>query len=370
MTTVSSADIWKALIGEFLGTFTLVFTGCAAMAAAGPKNLLVAAVAFGLALIAALYTWGSFTGGHFNPAVSFGFAVAGQMHWGLMLGYWIAQLLGGIAAAALVWYLFGQTDANRSASVGCLTNESAWKTILFEALLTCFLVLAFLFVYRNPLYATIGGTVLGVVLSVCILAGQSSTGAGLNPARSLGPAIFARQMGSFWMYVIGPLVGALVAGLLYKLFTYPFGAEYKIDPETCKPVVDSCGNCVKIRKVPLLDHCGKPVIEECVTPVLDDCGEQVLDKCGEPVVKKVCKPVMREEEYVDAPLGFWQETPITAANRKLAEHGLSGAYLMQEAKSSVSMFKEKGVFSAGHDDLVATVMQAKIKSVTVSSPAA
>ena len=363
MTSVSSADIWKALIGEFLGTFTLVFTGCAAMAAAGPKNTLVAAIAFGLALIAALYTWGSFTGGHFNPAVSFGFAVAGQMHWGLMLGYWIAQLLGGIAAAALVWYLFGRSDANHSASVGSLTCESSWKTILFEGLLTCFLVLAFLFVYRNPLYATIGGLVLGIVLSACIFAGQTSTGAGLNPARSLGPAIFARQMKSYWLYVVGPLAGALLAGLLYKLFTYDFGACYKLD-ECKKPVADACGNCIKIRKVQVIDSCGKPVVEECITPVLDKCGEPVLDKCGVPLVNKKCIPVYRNEEYIDAPLGFWQETPITAANRKLKEHGISGEYLLQEAKASMSLFKEKGMFGNGHEDLVATVLQAKLKVTT------
>ena len=365
MTSVSSADIWKALIGEFLGTFTLVFTGCAAIAAAGPKNTLVAAIAFGLALIAALYTWGSFTGGHFNPAVSFGFAVAGQMHWGLMLGYWIAQLLGGIAAAALVWYLFGRADANASASVGSLTCESNWKTILFEALLTTFLVLAFLFVYRNPLYATIGGIVLGIVLSVCIFAGQSSTGAGLNPARSLGPAIFAKRMSSYWLYVIGPLVGALFAGLLYKLFTYPFGDCYKKD-ECGKIAVDKCGNCIKIRRVAVLDSCGKPVINECVTPVLDNCGAPVLDNCGVPLVKKTCTPVYRDEEYVDAPLGFWQETPITYANRKLKEHGVSGEYLLQEAKGTMNLFKEKGMFANGHEDLVATVMQAKIRNTTVT----
>lgn len=343
MTSVSSANVWKALIGEFLGTFTLVFTGCAAIAAAGPKNTLVAAIAFGLALVAALYTWGSFTGGHFNPAVSFGFAVAGQMHWGLMLGYWIAQLLGGIAAAALVWYLFGRADANKSASVGELTCESAWKTILFEALLTTFLVLAFLFIYRNPLYATIGGLVLGIVLSACIFAGQSSTGAGLNPARSLGPAIFARQMSSYWMYVIGPLVGALVAGLLYKLFTYPFGDRYKVD-DCGVPIKDACGNCIKIRKVQVVDSCGNPVVDpEC------------------------CEPVYRDEEYVDAPLGFWQETPITYANRMLHEHGISGQYLLQEAKGSVKMIKDNGIFANGHQDVVATVMQAKLKAVTVTA---
>src|SRR4030042_3109293 len=98
--------LWKSLLSEFIGTFTLVFIGASAVAltVAQGGSILNSAFAFGLALMTIIYVWGSYSGAHVNPAVSFGFAVAGQMNWGLMLGYWIAQLLGGIAAAALVAY--------------------------------------------------------------------------------------------------------------------------------------------------------------------------------------------------------------------------------------------------------------------------
>src|SRR5437763_77887 len=121
--TSMADNLWKALLAEFLGTFTLVFVGASAVALTLTQggSVLTSAFAFGLALMSIIYIWGPYSGAHVNPAVSFGFAVAGQMNWGLMLGYWIAQLLGGIAAAALVAYFFG-TATGSGASVGTATN--------------------------------------------------------------------------------------------------------------------------------------------------------------------------------------------------------------------------------------------------------
>lgn len=236
--------LWKALLAEFVGTFTLVFIGASAVALtiAQGGSLLTSAFAFGLALMTIIYVWGSYSGAHVNPAVSFGFAVAGQMNWGLMLGYWVAQLLGGIAAAALVAYFFG-TATGAGASIGSLTNTDAWKAILMEAFLTFFLVLAYLFIYRNPMLALISGIAIGLVLTFCFLAGGALTGASTNPARSLGPAIFSNNMGTYWIYIVGPLLGALVAALVYKLFTVDF---------SCCDKVDECGNKI-------LDECGRPI---------------------------------------------------------------------------------------------------------------
>lgn len=256
-------DLWKALLVEFLGTFTLVFVGAsaAALTIAQGGSLLTVAFAFGLALLTLIYIWGTYSGAHFNPAVSFGFAVAGQMNWGLMIGYWIAQILGGIAAAALVAYFFG-TANGAGASVGTLTNVDAGKAIFVEAVITFLLVIAYLFIYRNPMQALVAGLVIGFTLAIAVLAGGYLTGGSTNPARSLGTAIFSNNLGSIWIYIIGPLLGALVAALVYKLFTTDFNCCYKLD-ECKKRVTDDCGNCIKICKRPCLDKCGKPIVDEC-----------------------------------------------------------------------------------------------------------
>lgn len=284
MSVTESDNIFKSLFVEFLGTFTLVFVGTSAIATAvsgaseSGVGILLAALAFGLALMTLIYVWGSYSGAHFNPAVSFGFAVAGQMNWGLMFLYWIAQLLGGIAAAALVVYFFG----NAGASVGTLTNTDVWKAVLLEALLTFLLVIAYLFIYRNPMLAIISGIVIGSVLALATLAGGYLTGGSTNPARSLGSAIFSNNMGTIWIYIIGPLLGALVAALVYKLFTANFGCCYKFD-ECGKRIQDDCGNCIMT----------------CEKPCLDKCGRELKDECGKVITQKV--------EFVEEKHGYKQE---------------------------------------------------------------
>lgn len=259
-----TTDLWKALLVEFLGTFTLVFIGASAasVALAQGGSLLTVALAFGLALLTIIYLWGSYSGAHVNPAVSFGFAIAGQMNWGLMLGYWIAQILGAIAAAALVAYLFGTANGAGGGSVGTLTNTDAWRAIFVTAIITFFLVIAYLFVYRNPMQALVAGLVIGAALTITILAAGFLTGGSSNPALSLGTAIFTNNLGSIWIFIVGPLLGALVAALIYKLFVTDFSCCYKLD-DCGKRIVDDCGNCIKVCKRPYLDKCGKPIVDEC-----------------------------------------------------------------------------------------------------------
>ena len=302
MMNATEQDVWwKSLIVEFLGTFTLVFVGASAVAAAinsgtdGGTGLLVAAAAFGLALMTLIYVWGSYSGAHFNPAVSFGFAVAGGMNWALMLGYWIAQILGGIAAAALVIYFFG----NAGASVGTLTNTDAWKAILLIAILTFLLVIAYLFIYRNPMLAIVSGIVIGSVLALTVLAGGPLVGAGsINPAGVLGAAIFSNNIGSIWIYVIGSLLGALVAALIYKLFVANFNCCYK---------VDDCGKRLQ-------DECGNNLME-CERPILDKCGRPVVDECGKTLTEKV--------DVIERQHGYKQETYKKEAMQWFNKHGIN-----------------------------------------------
>lgn len=312
---MSDFSIWKAALAEFLGTLILVLVGCAAVASGG--SLVGSAFAFGLVLMTLCYTFGGFSGGHFNPAVSFGFAVAGRMSWGLMLLYFLAQFLGGIVGAALVAYFYG-TASGAGASIGSLTYTDQWKAVLVEAFLTFFLVMIVLLVSRNPYLAIASGLAIGLVLTFDMLAGAPLTGGSMNPARSLGPAIFSNNLSSYWIYILGPLLGALVAALVYRLFTADF---------SCCPKVDACGN-------PITDECGN-CLQECQRPVLDNCGKPVVDCEGCPVMETYTKHERK--------LGFRQENFLSGIEQWMSSRGFDPEYIKQEFHHAVAKAVPDGV---------------------------
>lgn len=314
-------SIWKALVCEFLGTFTLVLIGAGSVAltVAQGGSLVGSAFAFGLVLMSLYYMWSSFSGAHFNPAVSFGFAVAGRMPWVLMLLYWVAQFLGAIAAGALIAYFYG-TGSGAGASVGSLTNTDPWRAFLVEAFLTFFLVMAYLLVTANPMIALASGLAVGLVLTFDILAAGPLTGASMNPARSLGTGIFGQTMGSYWIYIAGPLVGALVAALVYKLFTTDF---------TCCPKVD-CNGC------PVKDECGNRLYE-CQRQVIDNCGRPVLDCNGCPVTETY---TTRKVQHA-----FLQENFLTAIGTWMMSKGFHPGYLKQEYDRAIDRIIPNGVIA-------------------------
>ena len=298
--------LWKSLLTEFLGTFTLVFIGASTVALTVQQggSLLSSALAFGLTLMIIIYVWGSYSGAHVNPAVSLGFAISGQMNWGLMLGYWIAQILGGIAAAALVAYFFG-TANGAGASIGEFTRTDAWKAVLMEAILTFTLVIAYLFIYRDPLKALIAGAAIGLVLTIAMLAGGWATGASMNPARSLGSALFTGNLGTYWIYIIGPLIGALLAALVYKLYTYKF-------------------NCISV-----LSDCGEEVKDDYGN-VLKKCERTMVDKCGN-VLKADCGKNLTEIYYEnDHKPSYMQATLKSSAGEWMESGGINPSYAKQE----------------------------------------
>lgn len=299
-------DLWRSLLTEFVGTFILVFVGAGSVALtlAQGGSLLGSALAFGLTLVVLIYTWGNYSGAHFNPAISFGAAVAGRMNWLLMLGYWIVQLLGGIAAAALIAYLFG-TESGVGASIGSLTNTDAWRAVLLEAFLTFFLVVTFLFITGNPWMAFVSGLAIGLVLTFDMLVGAPLTGASMNPARSLGPAIFSNNLGTYWIYIVGPLLGALVAALVYKLYTTEWN---------CKTKKDECGNVIR-------DECGH-VLKECKRPMVDACGKTIKDCNGKTVYETYTKRCHS--------MNHMQANPLTAAADWMKEQGFDPRYVKQE----------------------------------------
>ncbi len=216
--------VFKALATEFLGTFTLVFIGASAtsLIATNASTLLGAALAFGLTLAALIYAWGGLSAGHFNPAVSLGSALSGgenALPPAHLVGYWIAQLLGGIAAAAFATYILGGSSGIDS--FGSYTKSNSFKALVVEAVLTFFLVITFLFLSKgNKAVSATLGLAVGGVLAASMLATYPLTGASLNPARSLGPAFFTKNLSTVWVYLVGPLVGSIIAAVVYRIFQY------------------------------------------------------------------------------------------------------------------------------------------------------
>jgi MIP family channel proteins len=225
----------KAAVAEYIGTFTLVFigAGAGAMAVANGGGIVSVALAHGIALMVIVYTWGSISGAHVNPAVTLGIAFTGRINPATAVIYWTCQFLGGVTAAYLLAYLIG-TDSGLGQTIGSLTPgtptagplASAARTITLEAVLTFFLVAS---VFASGVFEKNGmlsGVAIGLVLTMDILVGGTLTGASMNPARTFGPALVMRtqvDMAYYWMYLIGPFIGATVAALAYDQF---FGDEY------------------------------------------------------------------------------------------------------------------------------------------------
>lgn len=217
----------QKLVAEFLGTFILIFIGagsiCAdqAMRAGGGAGigLLGIAVAHGLAYSIAVTAIGHVSGGHINPAVTIGFWVTKKMGTMEALSYWVAQLAGGIAAAYLLRMLVPE-DIWRPVWLGTpllARDFSAANGIILEAVMTFFLVFVVFATAADErgAFAKITGFAIGLTVAMDILVGGPFTGASMNPARSLGPALAARAWSHHGVYWVGPLLGGALAGALY-----------------------------------------------------------------------------------------------------------------------------------------------------------
>lgn len=203
-------------LAELVGTFILVFIGSFAVTVAPQFGVSVPALGHGLILASIVYTYGHISGAHVNPAVTAGLLAGGKISLMKALYYWGAQFIGGIIAAFLLVMLVPEAirgDWNFGQTVGDLTGGYVWSAALFEAVLTFFLVST---VYQAAVYGKAGnlaGVAIGFTLAACILAGGPYTGASLNPARTLGPALAAGDLSYVLPYFIGIFGGGIAAGL-------------------------------------------------------------------------------------------------------------------------------------------------------------
>ena len=204
----------RAFVSEVIGTFALIFIGAGAVAV-DAGGVVGAAFAHGLVVLGFAYAYGHHSGTHINPAVTFGLFVAGEIEAGKMVVYWVAQVLGGVLGAfvlSIVLVGFTESMGETVPAEGISTGQ----TILLEAILTFFLVNAILNTAVSGKAGDFAPIAIGLTLAFCILMGGPLTGASLNPARTLGPALFSGTIDLFWVYLVGTFVGAAVAGGLYR----------------------------------------------------------------------------------------------------------------------------------------------------------
>lgn len=222
--------MFRKLSAEFIGTFWLVFAGCgSAILAAGIPEVGIGFVgvslAFGLSVLTMAYAVGSISGGHFNPAVSLGLALAGRFEYKDMMAYWVAQVLGGIAGAAVLYliasgapgYLPGGFASNGfdALSPG---GYSMLAALIAEVVLTAVFLIVILGATARGVPVGFAPLAIGLALTLIHLISIPVTNTSVNPARSTAAAIFAQTgaLSQLWLFWLAPLVGAALGALIWK----------------------------------------------------------------------------------------------------------------------------------------------------------
>ena len=224
----------KKAIAEFVGTFTLVLFGCGAAVIAGigtgstSIDVLGIAFAFGLSIVAMAYGIGMISGCHINPAVSLGVFLSGRMPAGELVTYWIAQVLGALAGAAvLAIILAGKAEGwdgglgQNGWGAGNFGDYNMVSAFVFEVVATFLFLVCILGVTQKGAPSHLAGLAIGLTLVVIHIVGINVTGVSVNPARSLGPAIIGAgsnpgALAQVWLFIVAPLVGGAAAGILFK----------------------------------------------------------------------------------------------------------------------------------------------------------
>lgn len=225
----------RKLAAEFFGTFWLVFGGCgSAILAAGFPQLGIGfagvALAFGLTVLTMAYAVGGISGGHFNPAVSLGLALAGRFRWLELIPYWIVQVIGGVAAAATVYVIasgapgfsaggfasngYGELSPGHYGLVSCLVAEIT---------LTAFFLIVILGSTSKAAPAGFAPLTIGLALTLIHLVSIPVTNTSVNPARSTAAALFAQTgaLSQLWLFWVAPLVGGVIGALIWRFVLTP-----------------------------------------------------------------------------------------------------------------------------------------------------
>ena len=207
---------FRSLVAEWIGTFALVFAGCGAIMVDAKTHELGhvgVAISFGLVILFGIYAVGHISGAHFNPAVTFAFALTRHFPWRRAFAYWGAQVLGAIVAAAVLRGSLGNI-----ADIGAtLPSGSQAQSFLWELVMSAFLMFVILAVATDTrAVGEAAAIAIGGTVALDALFGGPISGASMNPARSIGPAVVSGNLHALWIYIVAPVVGACLGGLAYQ----------------------------------------------------------------------------------------------------------------------------------------------------------
>jgi aquaporin Z len=219
----------KSFIAEVIGTAILVLFGCGSAVLMGAEiGMTGISLAFGLAIVAAAYGIGPISGAHLNPAVSLGAFLAGRMTGASLAVYVVAQLIGAVIGAGVLYLIAsGKTGYDIAVNglgqngygVGYLGEYSLASALIFEAVMTFLVVTVILGATQDGAPAAMAGLAIGLTLVAIHLVGITVTGVSVNPARSFGPALFVggKAMADLWVFIAAPLAGGALAGVLHRI---------------------------------------------------------------------------------------------------------------------------------------------------------
>lgn len=224
----------KELLAELIGTFTLCFIGIASVIVAPQFGIVAPALGHGLVLVGLIFAYGHISGAQFNPAVTVGLLVGGkidpvkagayivaQFIGGVIAAYAVVALVGGADGAAVLGFVGGAENFNFGQTIGFLTAENVWQAAAIEGILIFFLLSA---IYQGAVYGKAGNNAalaIGLTLAACIFATGGMTGASVNPARTLGPALVAGNFDYLLPYLVGLFAGGAIAGGVHAYILTP-----------------------------------------------------------------------------------------------------------------------------------------------------
>jgi aquaporin NIP len=206
----------RPLVAEAVGTFALVFAGAGAIVVDARTHALGhvgVAITFGLVIMAMIYAVGHVSGAHFNPAVTFAFALTRHFPWARAVAYWGAQISGALLAALLI-----RTSLGKDAHLGAtLPSGSQGQSFVWELVLTFFLMFVIIAVATDTrAVGEAAAIAIGGTVGLDAMFGGPISGASMNPARSIGPALVGGDLHALWLYIVAPLAGAALGGLTYQ----------------------------------------------------------------------------------------------------------------------------------------------------------
>ncbi len=210
---------WQKYLAEVFGTFTLVFLGSLTVVGVfkapdlGSGGQIVVPFAFGLALLAGLYAFGEVSGGHFNPAVSLAMFLDRRLGAADLVSYWASQIIGAVLASLTILLAFTKQDVANTAT----THSSTKTALVIEIALTAVFVLVILQVTKSGTYGSTALIAIPLTLVAIHFAAVPFSGSSVNPARSFAPALVGHVWSGFWVYVVGPLAGAVIGWIIHTV---------------------------------------------------------------------------------------------------------------------------------------------------------